>query len=43
MLDTVDNKSETVEQSVKFYLLNKDKPKIEKEEPLLVENVGVEL
>ena len=40
MLDTVDNKSETVERAVKYYLLNKDKPV--RPEIREVENVGVE-
>lgn len=41
MLDSVDNKSETVEQSVKYYLLNKDKPV--KSEAKEIENLGIEL
>ena len=40
MLDSVDNKSETVEQAVKYYLLNKDKPI--KSEVKEVENIGVQ-
>ena len=39
MLDNVDNKSETVEQAVKYYLLNKDKPV--KPDVKEVENIGV--
>ena len=41
MLDTVENKSETVEEAVKYYLLNKDKPK--KQEPQDVINMELEL
>ena len=40
MLDSVDNKSETVEQAVKYYLLNKDKPA--RPEIREVENVRIE-
>jgi len=40
MLDSVDNKSETVEEAVKYYLLNKDKPV--RAEIKEVENVGIE-
>jgi len=40
MLDSVDNKSETVQEAVKFYLLNKDKPG--KQEIKEVQNVRVE-
>lgn len=41
MLDSVDNKSETVERAVKYYLLNKDKPvRVEAKE---IQNIGIEL
>ena len=41
MLDSVENKSETVEEAVKYYLLNKDKPV--REVPKDVENMVLEL
>jgi len=41
MLDNVDNKSETVQEAVKYYLLNKDKPV--KSQVLEIENKAVEL
>ena len=41
LLKNVENKSVTVEDAVKFYLLNKDKPV--KPEVKEVENVGIEL
>ncbi|MEE9215749.1 MAG: hypothetical protein V3U54_13420 [Thermodesulfobacteriota bacterium] len=40
MLDNVDNKSETVQEAVKFYLLNKDEPV--RPEIKEVENMRVE-